>query len=52
MIFLAGVRLWQFLLVVLAALAALVILVVREPNRMQRLMSYTDPWADQFASGY
>lgn len=52
MIFLAGVRLWQFLLVILAALAALVTLVVSEPYRMKRLTAYTDPWADQFDSGY
>ncbi len=52
MIFLAGVRLWQFSLVILAALSALVLLVVSEPYRMKRLTAYTDPWADQFDSGY
>ena len=52
MIFLAGVRLWQFSLVILAALAALVILVISEPYRMKRLTAYTDPWADQFNTGY
>jgi len=52
MIFLAGVRLWQFLLVMLASMAALVLLVISEPYRMKRMMSYTDPWADQFDSGY
>lgn len=52
MMFLAGVRLWQFSLVILAALAALVLLVVSEPYRMQRLTAFTDPWADQFNSGY
>lgn len=51
-IFLAGVRLWQFCLVILASMAALVTLVVSEPYRMQRLTAYTDPWADQFNSGY
>lgn len=52
MIFLAGVRLWQFSLVILASLAALVILVISEPYRMKRLTAYTDPWADQFDTGY
>lgn len=52
MIFLAGVRLWQFLLVILAALAALVTLVISEPYRMKRLTAFTDPWADQFNTGY
>lgn len=52
MIFLAGVRLWQFSLVILAALAALVLLVISEPYRMKRLTAFTDPWADQFDTGY
>jgi len=52
MIFLAGVRLWQFILVILAALAALALLVLSEPYRMKRLTAYTDPWADQFNTGY
>jgi len=52
MLFLAGVRLWHFLLVVLGSVLALVILLVSEPYRLQRLTAYTDPWADQFNSGY
>jgi cell division protein FtsW len=52
MIFLGGVRLWQFCLVILASLAAMVTLVVSEPYRLKRLTAYTDPWADQFDSGY
>ncbi len=52
MLFLAGVRLWQFSLVIFAAILALVVLVISEPYRMQRLTAFTDPWADQFNSGY
>ncbi|MCZ6830392.1 MAG: putative lipid II flippase FtsW [Gammaproteobacteria bacterium] len=52
MLFLAGVKLGHFLLVVLGSVMALVILLVSEPYRMQRLTAYTDPWADQFNSGY
>ncbi len=52
MLFLAGVRLGHFLLVVLGSVLALAILVVSEPYRLQRLTAYTDPWADQFNSGY
>lgn len=52
MVFLAGARLWQFILVILAALAALALLVVAEPYRVKRLTAFTDPWADQFNSGY
>ena len=52
MLFLAGVRLAHFMLVVLGSCLALVLLVVSEPYRLKRLTAYTDPWADQFNSGY
>ena len=52
MLFLAGVRLWQFSLLVAAALGALAVLVITSPYRAQRLVTYLDPWADQFNTGY
>lgn len=52
MIFLGGVKLGQFLLVILSCLASAVALVIFEPYRMQRLTAFTDPWADQFNTGY
>jgi len=52
MLFLAGVRLGHFMLVVLGSVLALAVLIVSEPYRLQRLTAYTDPWADQFNSGY
>ncbi|MFZ5654621.1 MAG: putative lipid II flippase FtsW [Pseudomonadota bacterium] len=52
MLFLAGVRLWQFTLLVLAGLGALAVLVLASPYRAQRLVTYLDPWADQFNTGY
>ncbi len=52
MLFLAGVRLGHFLLVLLGALAAMLVLVISEPYRLQRLTAYTDPWADPFNSGF
>ena len=51
MIFLAGVKLWQFLLVILSSLMALVLLVVTSPYRFQRWLAFTDPWADEFKFG-
>lgn len=52
MIFLSGVRLSRFmpLIGVLAALGT--ILVVTQPYRLKRVVSYLDPWKDQFDSGY
>src|SRR5690606_22503854 len=52
MLFLAGVRLWQFSLLAAAALGLLSALVVFSPYRAQRLATYLDPWADQFNTGY
>lgn len=52
MIFLGGVKLGQFLLVIVGCFGAAAALVVFEPYRMKRLTAFTDPWADQFNSGY
>lgn len=52
MIFLSGVRLTRFvpLIVTLVVLGALLILT--QPYRLKRVVSYLDPWKDQFDSGY
>lgn len=52
LLFLAGVRLMQFVAVISAAVAVLVGTVMLSPYRMARLTAFTDPWADQFNSGY
>lgn len=52
MIFLSGVRLSRFvpLIGVLVVLGATLILT--QPYRLKRVVSYLDPWKDQFDSGY
>jgi len=52
MLFVAGVRLWQFVLLLAGALAGMMLIAVLSPYRMQRLITFLDPWADQFNSGY
>lgn len=52
LLFLAGVKLIQFLAVIAACVAVLVATVMISPYRMKRLTAFTDPWADQFNSGY
>lgn len=52
MLFVAGVRLWQFLLLFAAALGGLILLALQSSYRLQRLVTFLDPWADQFNSGY
>ncbi len=52
MIFLSGMVLWQFLLVVLGAIAAAVVMVISSPYRWERVTSFWNPWADPFGAGY
>lgn len=52
MLFLGGVGLFRFSLMVVLAVASVVVLVQAQPYRMARLTNFTDPWADQFGSGY
>ncbi len=52
MLFLGGVGLFRFTLMVVLAVAAVTVLVQAQPYRMARLITFTDPWSDQFGSGY
>ena len=52
MLFIAGVKLWQFLLLGAIGGCGLASLAVLSPYRMQRLVTFLDPWADQYDSGY
>ena len=52
MLFLGGARLLHLLALLLPAVAGLVYLVTSEPYRLQRLIAYTDPWADPYNSGF
>ncbi|MFV2092813.1 MAG: putative lipid II flippase FtsW [Hyphomicrobiales bacterium] len=52
MLFLGGVRFWHFLLCVVFAAALLALLVWIEPYRLQRVMSFMNPWSDPFDTGF
>lgn len=52
MIFLSGAKVGQFLLLIAGCLVSVVLLIMSQPYRLKRLTGYTDPWADQYASGY
>ncbi len=52
MLFLGGVPLWQFGVLVTMAASAMVGLVVFSPYRLQRVTAFLDPWADVEGSGY
>ena len=52
MLFLGGLPIRRFLVLLLPALAGLGILSITSPYRMQRLTSFLNPWTDQFNTGY
>ncbi|WP_246540689.1 putative lipid II flippase FtsW [sulfur-oxidizing endosymbiont of Gigantopelta aegis] len=52
MLFLGGVRLWQFIILILLLAFCFYWLIVLEPYRMERLQSFMNPWADPFDSGF
>ena len=52
MSFLAGARFKQFFSFVSLFAVAALLLVVTSPYRLQRLVSFTNPWADPYDSGF
>ena len=52
MLFLAGAKLWQCILLLLSGVGMLAALALLTPYRMKRLVTFLDPWKDQFDSGY
>jgi cell division protein FtsW len=52
MMFLAGVRFWHFIISISVAAGLMVLIMWMEPYRVARLLSYQDPWADPFGSGF
>lgn len=54
MMFLGGVRLSQFLVLICVSLTSIAGLAVSQPYRLQRLVTFMDPWAEEnvFDSGY
>lgn len=52
MLLAGGARLWQLLLWVPPATAVLVTAIVYSPYRVQRILTFLDPWADPAGAGY
>jgi cell division protein FtsW len=52
MLFLAGAKLWQCILLLFSGVGILAALALFTPYRMKRLVTFLDPWKDQFDSGY
>jgi len=52
LMFLGGMQLWIFAAMIAAASGGLAMLAITSPYRMERLVTFLDPWADMFDSGY
>ncbi|MDY6978757.1 MAG: putative lipid II flippase FtsW [Pseudomonadota bacterium] len=52
MMWLAGVRLSQFILLLMSLTGALALLALTSPYRLQRLTTFLNPWADPYDSGF
>lgn len=52
MMFMAGVRIWQFTILLLLVAGAIAFLAVSSPYRLTRLTTFINPWATQYDSGY
>ncbi|WP_076537977.1 cell division protein FtsW [Shewanella sp. UCD-KL21] len=52
LLFLAGARILDFLVLMFFGIGSFIFLVIFEPYRMRRVTSFLDPWEDPFGSGY
>lgn len=52
MLFLGGVRLWQFVVLLGLFSLTMISLVYTSPNRMRRVTGFLDPWSDPLDSGF
>ena len=52
MLFLSGVRFTPFMMFTIFSSAILVLLAVNSPYRMERIISFMDPWADPYNTGF
>jgi len=52
MMFLAGAKLWQFIILTFTISGALVLVAFSQNYRVLRMQSFLDPWLDPYGSGY
>lgn len=52
MMFVSGVKMWHFMVSVLVAALLMYFVLGLESYRVDRILSYRDPWADPFGSGF
>jgi len=52
LMFLGGVKLWQFACAIVLCVGAGFLAISSSEYRMRRILAFTDPWANQYDSGY
>ncbi|MDQ1237727.1 MAG: cell division protein FtsW [Wigglesworthia glossinidia] len=52
LLFLVGIKLWQFFSIFLFGLLTIIILIIYKPYRIRRILAFWNPWNDPFDSGY
>lgn len=52
LLFISGVRIWPFIVLLLLVAAAMIVLAVVSPYRLQRITTFLNPWGHAFGSGY
>mgnify|MGYP003639850666 CR=1 FL=1 len=52
MMFMAGVRLRQFVILLTVVVVAFALLAISAPYRLERLTTFINPWANPYGSGY
>lgn len=52
LLFIAGVRWWPYLILVIVVGVALGLLAILSPYRMHRMTGFLNPWSNQYGSGY
>ena len=52
MMFVGGVRLWQFAVLLMLVLSSIAVLTITSPYRLERVTAFLNPWADPFNSGF
>lgn len=51
-LFLSGVKIGQFLFIIIISILTIIILILLEPYRIKRVLSFWNPWEDPFGNGY
>ncbi|QCI22091.1 cell division protein FtsW [Buchnera aphidicola] len=51
-LFLSGAKIGQFLVIIFISIITIILLIIIEPYRIKRILSFWNPWEDPFGNGY